>query len=221
MKLNKMENGDKLQEIKTKFDSNEIIGFKSSTGKKYKLFISGSGTLCYYKNNSIRRGFQLTRTEVDEFASYLEVDKDAENKLTYKFIDKYRKLAELSLFTNDWINKCIALPNTYERWKKEGKKSLYDYGVTTGNKIDGKVITLEAIKKEYPNLVEQFTLSYMGDINFNSGRYPFRGYEMSLSVKAFEDGSVQGYLSMEYKGSGNGYYYLMINENTFIGYDVD
>ena len=35
------------------------------------------------------------------------------------------------------------------------------------------------------------------------------------------EGMFFGYLSLEYKGCGNGYYYLLINDDNFIGYDVD
>lgn len=34
-------------------------------------------------------------------------------------------------------------------------------------------------------------------------------------------GDVMGYLSPEYKDCGNGYCYLLINEDKFIGYDKD
>jgi hypothetical protein len=51
-------------------------------------------------------------------------------------------------------------------------------------------------------------------------RYNFAGYEMSIEIHN-DNGVFRGFLSLEYKNCGNGYYYLLINDDNFIGYDVD
>ena len=57
--------------------------------------------------------------------------------------------------------------------------------------------------------------------DFHSFRFDFCGYGGSLWVNRKGDGKVTAGFSKEYRGYGNGYYYLLINDETFIGYDVD
>ena len=63
---------------------------------------------------------------------------------------------------------------------------------------------------------------------FHSGRFDFRGYDGSLWVEPCDKddgyhrvGDLAAGFSKEYRGCGNGYYYLLINEQTFIGCDID
>lgn len=42
--------------------------------------------------------------------------------------------------------------------------------------------------------------------------------ELSLP---FADQGVRAGFMKEYRNTGNGYYYLLINDNTMIGYDID
>jgi hypothetical protein len=143
-------------------------------------------------------------------------------------------MAEQSSFSNNFIDTCKSLPS-FEEWKLDvvfeqfgvpcepKQKSLYELGVTTGNKIDGKVISLSRIAKDYPRQIQQLreaiaSKTAVGNI-LSRGR--FAGYDISISVEAGDDGSIHGFLSLEYKGCGNGYYYLLINDENFIGYDVD
>ena len=63
---------------------------------------------------------------------------------------------------------------------------------------------------------------------FHSGRFDFRGYDGSLWVEPCDKddgyhrvGDLTAGFSKEYRGCGNGYYYLLINEQTFIGCDID
>ena len=42
------------------------------------------------------------------------------------------------------------------------------------------------------------------------------GYDVTVEGKSFPDGSYKAWLSLEYRGCGNGHYYFLINENTAI-----
>lgn len=73
----------------------------------------------------------------------------------------------------------------------------------------------------------QFREAVKNRIPFRSSRFDFRGYDGSLWVEPHNEGD--GYylagdlnagFSKEYRGCLNGYYYLLINERIFIGYDV-
>lgn len=214
---------ERYDEVEAKFKAGKISGFKAND-KKYRLFLTGKGDnekLCFYKGSSTRRGFLLTLAELVNFKEYIEISPVADEEHNFKMITKYRKLAEKNPHTNSFVESCLALPDTYAKWMKEGKKGLYEYGITTGNAIDGKIITMNRIARLYPELVRRFYDAYDNDRNYHSPRYELDGKDLFLEVQAYADGTVKGSLSLEYKGTGNGFYYIMINYDTFIGYDVD
>ena len=129
-----------------------------------------------------------------------------------KLILKYQKLASQATFSNSWL-KLIA--------NADITKDVYENRITTGTSIDGKCIKMETIKKYFgENIVADFLNAIKGKKNFDSGRYDFQGYDGTLWVFIHGDDVKAGF-NKEYRNCGNGYYYLLINEKTFIGYDVD
>lgn len=132
-----------------------------------------------------------------------------EKNQTEKFIRK----ARLATFTNDYIRKCLA---------SDPDKSPYENGLSTGVPIEGKIITLKGFGKQYPWIEEQFREALKERRPYRSGRVPFRGYEATLQLWSNGiEGDINGSLSLEYKDCGNGYYYLLVNDDEFIGYDID
>ncbi len=192
-------------------------------GTKARLFISNMDRLCRFKPKSSRRGYVLSEVDVNTLQAIVYLKEKTQEDLDkdeFKLISKYRKLAEKSSFTNPFIEDCRFLPATLEEWVKQGKKSLYDYRITTGNRIDGKVITLDKIFRLYPEAVNSFRDAIRKKRESrHSG--PMDGYDMTISTQKRGDGTFVGYLAMEFKGCANGYYYALINDNTFIGVDVD
>lgn len=218
-------------------DKKEIISAVTKDGKKHRLFISTSRQLCRFIPKSSRRGYAIHQFDFDNYSKFIgksePKSEDQKLKKLYNVIAKYKKMASQATFSNDWIESCKNLPN-FDTWindkvkigwksddSKLEPKSLYELNITTGNRIDGKVISLSRIEKEYPYIIkrlrdaikEQKAVGHIG-----GGR--FAGYDMTISVEQKESG-IMGYLSLEYKGCGNGYYYLLINDENFIGYDVD
>lgn len=57
--------------------------------------------------------------------------------------------------------------------------------------------------------------------SYHSARFGYCGYDGTLWCEPREDGMISAGFSKEYHGTGNGYYYLLINDETLIGYDVD
>lgn len=228
--LNKYELGDAVE-------AKKITSVKLSDGSVRRLFVATNGVLCYFTKGKKRSGYQFTEDMfnlVIEFnAPKGEKTEDEQIKAQYNRIVKYKKLAIVATFTNRFIENCKKLPD-FESWLKDKitpsypedaqprQKCLYDLGITTGNGIDGKVISIDRIAKQYPyyaqRLREAIKNQSEGTICTNT---PFAGYDMSLSTAKKETGEFMGYLSLEYKGCGNGYYYLLINDDNFIGYDVD
>lgn len=211
---------DLFNGVKDKTIKGIILGNKITL----RLFVSTSAQLCRFNKRSSRMGALLEDWMILDIVKVIYTpikDEAYKDKQEFTLISKYRKMAMKASFTNNFIEQCKTLPVTFEQWVAEGKKGPYGYSITTGNCIDGKVISIDRILKAYPNLTDQITktiqLKTRGTI---CNRYPFAGYEMSIS-STISEGDFQMFLSIEYKDCGNGYYYLLINDKNFIGYDVD
>lgn len=209
-----------FNEVKSK----KVNHIKMINGEKLRLFISDMDRLCYFKKGSSRRGYPITSEMLENIktVSY-NVPKDINdvNIKQWKIINKYRKYAEKAegIYYGDCCK--AEIPKTYEEWVEQGCKSLYEMdGLTTGNGLEGKVITIEGISKTYKFLAEEVSDAIKNKKEYKSIRHRFRGYDLSIHIEPTEQG-LKGYLNMEYIGTGNGYYYLLINEDCFIGYDID
>ena len=55
---------------------------------------------------------------------------------------------------------------------------------------------------------------------FSTGRFDFCGYDGTLWCEPRENGDMAAGFSKEYRNCGNGYYYLLINDEYMIGYDI-
>ena len=207
-----------LAEVLEKFQKNEITGFETATGK-FRLFLSQNNTLCYFAKGYSTRGSVLFEHQISNFKKWiLPTGRNTEDG-TWKLIEKYRKYASEATFTNRFITDCLAMPTTREKWEADGKKSLYKYGVTTGVAKEGEVITIDGLSKVFN--VTAIRNAIKTKTAYSTGRCLFRGYEASVSIEIKEDGTMWGYLSLEFKGCGNGHYYLLINDDCFIYYDLD
>lgn len=225
------------QELYNAVKEEQIVAAIDNNGKKHRLFIANNGYLCCFMRKSSRRGYRLSETEFSQLTKFVSKPtpktEDQKLKKAYTEIAKYKRMAQQASFSNGWIEDCKKLPN-FEIWKKDvvteqygspcepRQKNLYDYGITTGNKIDAKVISLSRIAKEFPRAVEQLRQGIkeqkaVGSVLFGER---FAGYDIRMSLEQRPDG-ICGYLALEYKGCGNGYYYFLINDENFIGYDID
>ena len=126
---------------------------------------------------------------------------------TLKFIKEAKKAG----FRNSFIEKCLAA---------DPDKGPYENGLSTGAIIDGRCITTKAVAEEFPYTMELFWQKFKSGQTWQSSRNRWRGYDMTLWVNNV-NGDVNAGLSMEYKDCGNGRYYLLINEEKFIGMDID
>jgi hypothetical protein len=205
------------EEVVSKFKNGDIIGFQTQT-QKYRLFTAQGGTICFYSKGSSRRGFMLLESHLEGFRKYNMLKELSDEDAAWKIIDKYRSYAEKASFNNSFIQSCLDLPKTREQWELDGSKSLYDYGVTTGVAKEGDVVTIAGLKKAFR--IQPIIDAIKNKTNYDSGRQDFRGYDATVTIK-FENGMLRGYLALEYRGTGNGHYYLLINDDCFIYYDKD
>lgn len=229
------------QELHEAVKNGTIVGAVGTNGKKDRFFISGSGSLCRFKPRSSRRGYLVHESDLARYAQFTRFKPPPTGKeklkKEYRIIEKYKRMAGEASFTNHFIRDCLALPDfdvwrkdlvepsSWEKNKETRPKILYELHITTGTNIDGKAISLNRIAKKYPLAIERLRESVRKRSagTFITGRSAkFAGYDISLETDLnTETGDFRGFLSLEYAGCGNGYYYLLINDENFIGYDVD
>lgn len=200
------------------------------TPNRISVLIDGEKRRIFY--NSELNAFGIMQPRKKKCGSYFS-SWDKINKVFYpkpkseksmqekcsKIVQKYISEARKASFTNSYIRKCLSAdPN----------KGTYENGLTTGCGIDGQRISLKTVERVDSFCVQQFLTAFREKRNFTSYRFPFQGYEATLHVSVIQDENnpsapieVQGSLSKEYKDCGNGYYYILINDNYFIGYDID
>jgi len=143
---------------------------------------------------------------------YYPTGKD-EKETVMKEVLKYKKLARLATHTNAWLRQIA---------DADPEKSLFENHITTGTTIDGKCIRLSTIEKYCGCMVmECFKDAFKKKEKYSSYRFDFCGYDGTLWCEPCEDGDMVAGFMKEYRNTGNGYYYLLINDNTMIGYDID
>lgn len=227
------------QQLHEAVKNGSIIGAVDTNGNKDRFFISDGGSLCRFEPRSSRRGY--CESDLARYSQFIpsKPPQTGEERLRkeYRLIEKYKRMAGGASFSNPFIRDCLALPdldawrtdivepNSWEKDKEPRPKTPYELHITTGTSIDGKVISLNRIAKKYPREIESLRESIRNKSAgmFITGRWAkFGGYDISIETD-FDTvtGDFRGFLSLEYAGCGNGYYYLLINDENFIGYDVD
>lgn len=189
--------------------------------KTARLFLSSSGHLCAFSPKSRTRGNYINTNDIRSFK--LKATPTGEQKAR-AITEKYVKYARNAHFTNPFIRDCI---------NAKVELSAYENRLTTGTRIDGKVITVERIAKYMPSWefkILKEALSNLGNAApFQSSRFEMDGYECTVEIfqvnqdKWANPNNSEMFcsLSVEYRNSLNGYYYILINEKSFIGYDID
>jgi hypothetical protein len=174
-------------------------------GQRNATICNGKSSVMVLSPKRRTRGYSL------DWRWVLKVFTPSEPKnMTAKFTDKAKK----ATFTNAFIRKCLAADPT---------KSPYENSLSTGVSIEGKIISLKSFGRQYPEIERRFRNALKERRTYESYRVPFRGYEATLSLWWTDEAKTElgGGLSLEYKDCGNGYYYLLINDDEFIGYDID
>ncbi|MDB9190820.1 hypothetical protein [Parabacteroides distasonis] len=181
-------------------------------GQRRRLFINrDENVIGIVAPRKRRSGYIFTDWASIEKIYYpsLEQDTNTDRKLVLK----YQKLARLATHTNDWL-RTIA--------DADLDKSLYENHITTGTRIDGKCIGLATIEK-YCGTAEMylFRQAMKNKKSFSTCRFDFCGYDGTLWCEPRDNGDMAAGFSKEYRNCGNGYYYLLINDEYMIGYDID
>lgn len=229
------------QQLHDAVKNGSIVGAVDTNGRRDRFFISDNGGLCRFKPRSSRRGYLVYDSDLARYTQFIpfKPPQTGEEKFRkeYRLIEKYKRMAGEASFSNHFIRDCLELPdfdtwrsdlvepNSWEKDKEPRPKTLYELHITTGTNIDGKVISLNRIARKYPREIERLRESIRSRTAgvFITGRWAkFAGYDISIETDFnAETGDFRGFLSLEFAGCGNGYYYLLINDENFIGYDID
>lgn len=181
-------------------------------GKRRKLFINREENLIGIIAQGKRKcGYQFNGWNTIEKIIYpSQADLEETER---KLVLKYQRLAKAATFKSNWLKRIAAA---------DPEKSLYENHITTGTRIDGQCIRLRTLEK-YCGSREMclFREAVRNGTRYSSCRFEYCGYDGTLWCEPQEDGTISAGLSKEYRGTGNGYYYLLINDGTLIGYDVD
>lgn len=193
-------------------EQNPMSLYVRINGKRRRLFINRSenviGIIAPKKRKS---GYIFTDWTSIEHIYYPSQKQEANTER--KLILKYQKLARRATHTNDWLRKIASA---------DLKKSLYENRITTGTRIDGQCIRLSTIEKYCGSwIMSLFRKALEQGENFSTARFDFGGYDGTLWCEPRDNGDMAAGFSKEYRNCGNGYYYLLINDEYMIGYDVD
>lgn len=188
-------------------------------GKRRKLFINrNEGVIGIIAPRKKRNGYLFSAWDsIEKICNPVQKNEIGQEDRQRRLILKYQNLAAKASFSNIYT-RCIL--------NADLTKSLYENDITTGTRIDGQVISLEAIRKwcGVANY-QKFKEALKEKKSFDSGRFNFRGYDGTLWVNTYtsNDGinEINAGFSKEYRNCGNGYYYLLVNDDNFIGYDID
>lgn len=189
-----------------------IITDKGS--EKKRLFLSAQGNVCEFAPRSRKRGYAIPLNVVESWRSIEEVQRNEADTVA-----KFRRYAARASFPSAFVRKCLAADTT---------KDCYENRLTTDTRIDGEIISLNAIERYAPYSVREFRKALMERREYHSCRFDFRGYDGSLWIEIAEKddnyyrkGDVKAGFNKEYRGCGNGYYYSLIDDEHFIGTDID
>lgn len=189
------------------------------SGTRRRLFINREcGQIGIMAPRQRKRGYLFYSWESIEKIYYpIKKEPHSPQQIELQLLQKYQKLAAKASFSNMYTRSIL---------NADPAKSLFENGITSGTRIDGQVISLEAIRKWCgESYYQQFKDALKEKKPFNSCRFNFRGYDGSLWITVYtsNDGinEINAGFSKEYRNCGNGYYYLLINDDNFIGYDID
>lgn len=207
-----MDYNNVIEVVKNASGTYDVIS--ASGHERRRLFVSTSGRLCEFAPRSRTKGFPIA---TDVVARWISVDRVVSKETN--LVAKFRKYAQRASFTSPLVRMSLAADTL---------KSCYENGLTTGTRIDGDIISLDAIEKWCPWSVSKFRDALRERRDYHSGSFDFRGYDGSLWLTVvteddnfYRKGDVVGGFSKEFRGCANGYYYSLINDEHFIGIDID
>lgn len=208
------------EELFDQVKSGKIVGAKLTEEywglKSFRFFISTGNRLCYFSHRSRRRGPYFRPEMMGLISEYTySKEKPSAEMRVFKGLKKLKKLAKQATFSNVYIERCLALPDTFEQWLADGAKNAYEYHICDSH--SAKTVTIANIEKHYCWIGQALREAIKNRTKYDSAQFNFRGYDTHVGVSPNpENNTMQGYLSMEFRGMGNGHYYWLINDTHFV-----
>lgn len=195
-------------------EKNPPLLYVQIEGKRRRLFINrNENVIGIVAPGKRKRGYLFTDWASIEKIYYPSQEQEQGANTDRKLILKYQKLARLATHTNDWLRKIA---------NADLEKSLNENRITTGTRIDGQCIRLSTIEKYCgKGNISLFRQAMKDKKKFSTCRFDFCGYDGTLWCEPRESGDMAAGFSKEYRNCGNGYYYLLVNDEYMIGYDID
>jgi hypothetical protein len=229
-----------IQEIQKLYDSGikEFTAImKDGSKKPFRLFVSSGGTLAYFARGKSRRGYSMWDI-ADEIVSiktrntkivkvdcpYIEdlkkfqktITKNLHKNLWPTLQDGYSRL-NISDFETFLTASGVNKQDSYECWKVMGEYCrIHNLDIIKENRY--KVTTIASNKpnhfmSEYNACIANIAKHLENKEDFH---YYWEGnYDVSVSGKLCGN-EYKAWFTLEYRGKGNGHYYLLINENQAI-----
>ena len=205
--------------VKKNGKSKAVLTLKDGKKMIKRFFTSSSGSLCVMRKGYRRYGYSIYKDYFDD-AVKVEIVKEKrksdvewyiEDLLKWKrYVLKYRvngvwnelkKNTESITDANLILLKLCSdeIHSHYDAWKRAGEIGL--------PKIEGfKTTTLKTAKCPY---LKEIKKAFEEKRSFN---YHWRGsYDYSAEGRLEDSGEFNAWFSMEYKGCGNGHYYLLLD----------
>jgi len=233
-----------LQEIETLFESGitKMVATLDDGSKMNLRLFRGVNTkdLCYMRKGSRRFGYRLSnlipRIESVKYSGNKKEQLSVVQK-EVEMLRKFKKAFTTTIHKNLWGD----MQDGYSRLNisefelvmagaEDYPKTSYDvythlskfsrdnnlHLITENNYKTTTIKSQKPVEQErqYTSCVDNIARHLDNKENFS---YHWRSkYDVSVSGKLCDDGVYRAWLSLEFKGCGNGHYYLLINENTAV-----
>lgn len=222
-----------------------IVTFESGETRTYRLFMSASNRLCYFRAKSSSYGFWMSNI-LEKMVSFKSVahpksltSRERELRNLRLFKRAFTKMAHKNLWTSlqDGYNRLDV--DEFDAFLETNLESENDwsdmwnllreyehiYNLDLISENNYKTTTIRSNPPKWRDTQYQACLDNIERHldNKEDFYYSWRSasYDVSVSGKLGSDNNYRAWLSLEFKNCGNGNYYALINSNTAVFLESD
>lgn len=191
--------------------------FEEKTTHDLALFVSSSGTLAYARPRAkVRTGRTLSDAILGHLLSAESVDREA--ALPHASVLDMAKKVKRLLAPGAWQDLADAplppdLPATFETYKTlSDDPVLRVWSFLCENKRGLRITNVRRTMHDFDIPLIARALAERRDFSAHASN----GRDYSVEVKRQDDGTIKAWYSSEYRGCGNGDYYLLLNPTTAV-----
>ena len=224
-----------LEQAYTAGSRKAVVTFENGDEMTLRLFhVAGSG-LCYYAPRRKRYGYAMSDMRQKIVSVRPVVKRVATTTIYDRHINNLRKFKRMMMnaHPNLWTDMQAGYANLdiddYEaflatNWDTSDPFDLYNclreykliHGLDLITENHYKTTTVRSNLAKYSPDYAANIKEHLDSRTEFSYSWRSASYDVSVSGNVGKDGQYRAWLSLEYKGCGNGHYYLLINENTAI-----